>query len=101
MAIGIIVAGQGYLLLLPFAVFFAAFYYPVMKAEEQELLLGYGEQFLDYSSKVPLFFPGFRSFGQASSTFLWSSAIRNREHHTLAGLILAVALLILRLNFGK
>jgi len=101
MALGIILAGQGYWLLLAFGVFFAVFYYPVMKAEEQELLLGYGEQFLDYSARVPLFFPRFRKFSEASSKFLWSRAIRNREHHTLSGLILAVALLILRLNLTR
>jgi protein-S-isoprenylcysteine O-methyltransferase Ste14 len=40
MALGIIIAGQGYWLLLPFGVFFIFFYYPAMRAEEQELLNG-------------------------------------------------------------
>jgi protein-S-isoprenylcysteine O-methyltransferase Ste14 len=99
MALGIIIAGQGnwyWLLLLAFGTFFAAFYYPVMKAEEQELLQGYGDNFVEYSKQVPLFFPGFRKSGKPSSKFLWSRVIRNREHHTISGLILAVALLILR-----
>jgi len=96
MALGIIVAGQGYWLLLAFGVFFVIFYYPVMKAEEQELLNGYGDKFLEYSARVPLFFPGFRGTGFASSHFLWSRVIRNREHHTIFGLVVAVALLILR-----
>jgi protein-S-isoprenylcysteine O-methyltransferase Ste14 len=95
MALGIIVAGQGYWLLLPFGVFFAVFYYPVMRAEEQELLHGYGERFVEYSAHVPLFFPGFRRADHASSTFLWSRVIQNREHHTIAGLIVAEAVLIL------
>src|SRR5512136_25850 len=38
MALGILLAGQGYWLLLPFGAFFLIVYYPVMKAEEQELL---------------------------------------------------------------
>jgi protein-S-isoprenylcysteine O-methyltransferase Ste14 len=95
MAFGIIVAGQGYWLLLAFGAFFAAFYYPVMRAEEQELLQAHGDRFLEYSKKVPLFFPGFRKAGLNASTFLWSRAIRNREHQTMAGLALAVALLII------
>jgi protein-S-isoprenylcysteine O-methyltransferase Ste14 len=102
MALGVIIAGQGHwywLLLLAFIVFFAAFYFPVMKAEEQELLNGYGQQFMDYSKRVPLFIPGFRKTGHASSTFLWSRVIRNREHHTVAGLIVAEAVLILRIFF--
>jgi protein-S-isoprenylcysteine O-methyltransferase Ste14 len=95
MALGIIIAGQGYWLMLPFICFFAAFYFPVMKAEEQELLNGYGERFVDYSKRVPLFVPGFRKSGHDASTFLWSRAIRNREHRTMAGLLLAEAVLIL------
>jgi protein-S-isoprenylcysteine O-methyltransferase Ste14 len=99
MALGIILAGQGYWLLLPFMVFFAAFYFPAMEAEEQELLHGYGQQFVDYSNRVPLFIPGFRKTGHASSIFLWSRVLRNREHHTLAGLILAETVLVLFVLF--
>jgi protein-S-isoprenylcysteine O-methyltransferase Ste14 len=95
MALGIIIAGQGYWLLVPFIIFFAAFYFPVMKAEEQELLQGYGQQFVDYSTRVPLLIPGFRKTGRVYSTFLWSRVIRNREHHTVAGLIAAEAVLVL------
>jgi len=95
MALGIIIAGQGYWLLLAFGAFFVVFYYPVMRAEEQELLQQHGDRFLEYSARVPLFLPAFRQTSQASSVFLWSRAIRNREHHTMIGLILAVVLLIL------
>jgi protein-S-isoprenylcysteine O-methyltransferase Ste14 len=99
MALGVILGGQGYWLLLPFMGFFSAFYFPAMKAEEQELFNGYGQQFVDYSKSVPLFIPGFRKTGHASSTFLWSRAIRNREHHTVAGLMFAEAVLILFILF--
>ncbi len=95
MALGIIIAGQGYWLLLAFGAFFAIFYFPVMRAEEQELLQQHGDRFLEYSARVPLFFPAFSRTGQVSSVFLWSRVIRNREHQTMAGLILAVVLLIL------
>ncbi len=95
MALGIIAAGQGYWLLPPFILFFVVFYYPVMREEEQELRKGYGDMFLDYSNKVPLFFPSFRKAGQNNSTFLWSRVVRNREHRTFAGLIFAVAVLAL------
>jgi protein-S-isoprenylcysteine O-methyltransferase Ste14 len=95
MALGIIIAGQGYWLLILFMGFFAAFYFPVMKAEEQELLNGYGERFVEYSKRVPLFIPDFRKNGHHSSTFLWSRVIRNREHRTMAGFLLAEAVLVL------
>jgi protein-S-isoprenylcysteine O-methyltransferase Ste14 len=97
MALGILVAGQGYLLLIPFAVFFIVFYVPVMRAEEDELLHGHGEAFLDYARRVPLFFPNFRAIGGGTSSFLWSRVIRNREHRTLVALLLTEAFLLLRL----
>ncbi|MBN1570081.1 MAG: isoprenylcysteine carboxylmethyltransferase family protein [Acidobacteria bacterium] len=96
MALGIILAGQGYWLLPAFAAFFAVVYFPVMKAEEQELLAGYGEKFVEYSRRVPLFIPAFRKTASASSSFLWSRVIRNREHRTIAGLLVAEAILILK-----
>jgi protein-S-isoprenylcysteine O-methyltransferase Ste14 len=95
MAFGIIIAGQGYWLLPVFALFFAVFYYPVMKAEELELLNGHGNNFIEFSQRVPLFFPGLRKTGIESSTFNWPRVIRNREHRTIIGLLLVIALLIL------
>lgn len=96
MALGIIIAGHGYWwLLAAFGVFFAAFYFPVMKAEEKELLQTHGDRFLEYVARVPLFFPGLRKRGQDDSAFLWSRVIKNREHHTTIGLIIALSLLVL------
>jgi protein-S-isoprenylcysteine O-methyltransferase Ste14 len=99
MALGILFAGQGYWLLIPFGVFFLSVYYPVMKAEEQELFRGYGSEFLDYARRVPFFFPSFRASGGRSAPFLWARVIRNREHRALAGLAIAEAFLIFRMLY--
>ncbi len=93
MGTGILLAGQGYWLLLPFTFFFVALYFPVMKAEEKELLQGHGEEFLAYARSVPLFFPTFRCQGVSTSSFLWSRVLKNRELRTLAVLILTEAFL--------
>ncbi len=45
MAVGVLWAGQGYWLLVPLAIFYLAIYYPVMKAEERELLQVYGDPY--------------------------------------------------------
>ena len=95
MAIGIIIAGQEYWLLPCIVLFFLGFYYPVMKAEEQELLNGYGNRFVEYTKRVPMFFPSFRKSETGLSRFSWSRVFKNREHQTLSGLILAVAFLII------
>jgi protein-S-isoprenylcysteine O-methyltransferase Ste14 len=100
MAAGIIIAGQGYWLLLPFAVFFIGFYLPVMRAEEQDLFQTFGEEFFAYSKLVPLFFPRRRVSGLADSRFLWARVRQNREHRNLASLIFIEAILILRLVIG-
>ncbi len=99
MALGILLAGQGYWLLIPFGLFFVGFYYPVMKAEEQELLQGHGEAFIAYSRSVPLFWPTLRRSSGDHSGFLWSRVLRNREHRTLMGLVLAEAILVVKI-FG-
>jgi len=96
MALGILLAGQVYWLLLPFVAFFAAFYLPVMRREEQELLQGYGDIFLEYAGKVPLFFPAFRVSPRSRSAFSWSRVIANREHRAVAGLALTLAFLAWR-----
>jgi hypothetical protein len=94
MALGIIIAGQSYWLLPAFALFFAIVYFPVMKAEEQELLGGYGELFIEYSRRVPLFLPVFQKAEFHSSCFSWDRLIRNREHRNLAGLAVAEVILL-------
>jgi protein-S-isoprenylcysteine O-methyltransferase Ste14 len=96
MALGILIAGQGYWLLLPFGLFFLAVYYPVMKAEEQELLQGYGENFMQYCRRVPLFLPTLRFVSGPPSIFLWSRVLKNREHKTFAVLVLTVTILIIK-----
>jgi protein-S-isoprenylcysteine O-methyltransferase Ste14 len=110
MALGVLVAGQGYWLLVPFFAFFVGTYYPVMKAEEAELLQGHGQAFLEYARRVPMFFPTFgravsesldgagppRALKPEPSIFLWSRVLRNREHRTLAGLVAVFLLLRFR-----
>jgi hypothetical protein len=67
-----------------------------MKREEQELLNGYGGQFLEYAGSVPLFFPTFRPAGHHDSAFMWARVFRNREHRTVIGLLLIEAFLVWR-----
>jgi protein-S-isoprenylcysteine O-methyltransferase Ste14 len=95
MALGILVAGQGYRLLLPFGLFFLGVYYPVMKVEEVELRRGYGQEFVRYARSVPFFFPSLRARAGPPSVFLWTRVLKNREHHTLAGLLITEAFLVL------
>jgi protein-S-isoprenylcysteine O-methyltransferase Ste14 len=96
MALGIILGGQGYWLLPLFGLFFATFYIPVMKAEAENLLGIYGQGFVEYSRRVPAFFPAFQKAGAGASTFHWSRVVQNREHRNVVGLLAAEAILILK-----
>ena len=99
MALGIIIGGQGYWLLLVFGAFYLTFYLPVMRAEEQEMMRGYGDAFIEYAARVPLFLPRITPGGYAVAGFEWSRFVRNREYRTVIGLVLAEAFLILRYLF--
>jgi len=101
MALGVILAGQGYWLLPFFAIFFLGFYLPVMRAEEQDLQNLYGDDFLEYSRRVPLFFPSHKAAGYPYVNFLWSRVRKNREHRNLITLIPVEIILILRLFFHE
>jgi protein-S-isoprenylcysteine O-methyltransferase Ste14 len=94
MALGVLVSGQGFWLIIPFCLFFAAIYYPVMKAEERELIQGHGDNFRAYVRRVPFFFPAFRAKPVNASSFSWDRVLKNREHRTIAGLLLIEAFLI-------
>jgi hypothetical protein len=94
MALGILISGQCFWLIIPFCLFLAVIYYPVMRAEERELVQGHGDDFRAYVSRVPFFFPAFRKKRANASSFSWERVLKNREHHTLAGLLLTEAFLI-------
>jgi protein-S-isoprenylcysteine O-methyltransferase Ste14 len=99
MALGVILGGQGYWLLPLFGAFFAAFYIPVMKAEADYLLSVYKQEFVEYSKRVPMFFPSFQKAKAGASTFLWSRVVKNREHRNAVGLVVAEAILVLKFIF--
>lgn len=101
MAAGVIIAGQGYWLLVPLALFYGLIYYPVMKAEESELGTKFGAEFAAYCSQVPLFIPAFPKARGPKGSFSWSRTVRNGEHRTVGGLLLAFALLVMINNFWR
>ena len=76
------------------AVYLAIFYPGVVRREEEELRVEYGDAFEDYARRVPLFWPRPPS-GAASSAepFSWNLYRRNREYQALAGTAAAFAIL--------
>jgi protein-S-isoprenylcysteine O-methyltransferase Ste14 len=105
LAAGFAVAGASWWAAGVVMVYFAVFYYAVMRNEEQELRERYGSAFKEYAARVPLFCP--RPFGSQSETraldgssareFSWAQYRRNREYQALIGTIAALGFVWLRM----
>jgi protein-S-isoprenylcysteine O-methyltransferase Ste14 len=102
LAAGFIIAGHSLWAGLLVGVYFCAFYYAVMRNEEDELRAKFGASFGKYVAGVPLFFPNiFRAarqpaVGETPKVFSWAQYRRNREYKALVGTIGAFAIVWLR-----
>ena len=91
-------------LMLLFLTLFCTIYIPVMWEEEKELTKAFGDRYRLYSSQVPLFFPfpGHRKRGTNSldsatpHNFRWQRVLLNREHQALIGILIIVALTMIK-----
>ncbi|MBI2819032.1 MAG: isoprenylcysteine carboxylmethyltransferase family protein [Acidobacteria bacterium] len=95
-AIGFAIAGGRWWFLLLFAFFFAAVYVPVMRNEQAQLTVLFGEEFLAYARAVPLLWPRWTPWrgpgaqpGRFDSKLYWN----NREYEALVAFVVIVAVL--------
>jgi len=110
LAAGFIVAGRSWWAGLLVGVYFAVFYYAVMRNEEADLLKRFGAPFEEYAARVPLFFPRMpqgtdrassegkdgKAAGSAAE-FSWALYSKNREYRALIGTAAGLALMALRM----
>jgi Phospholipid methyltransferase len=105
LAAGFAIAGHSWWAAALVVLYFAVFYYAVMRNEECDLRSRFGVVFDEYASRVPLFFPNFFDEGFAQpvnpalseGSFSWEKYRRNREYKALIGTIAALALVWLRM----
>jgi protein-S-isoprenylcysteine O-methyltransferase Ste14 len=104
LAAGFIIAGYSFWSGLIVGLYFAVFYYAVIRNEERDLRKNFGAQFEDYAARVPLFFPRPRARADEISTaespqnsFSWPQYGRNREYQALLGVIAGLAVVWLRM----
>jgi protein-S-isoprenylcysteine O-methyltransferase Ste14 len=106
MAAGFAIAGHSWWAGGLVILYFAVFYYAVMKNEESDLHVRFGAAFADYAQRVPLFFPNFLrrayvtagpSSSETEKQFSWPQYNRNREYRALIGTIGGFAVLWLRM----
>ena len=103
LAAGFAIAGHSWPAAAIVILYFAVFYYAVMRNEESDLHDRFGVIFDEYSARVPLFLPNFFDQGHAPTDsaqekpFSWTQYRRNREYKALIGTIAALALVWLRM----
>lgn len=104
LALGFAIAGHSWWAGSLVMIYFAVFYYAVMKNEEADLHLRFGALFDAYARSVPLFLPSlFRASpgpGSAATPdqrFSWPQYQRNREYRALIGTMAVLLLVWLRM----
>ena len=106
---GFVVASHSWIAGLLVSLYFGIFYYAVMRNEEEDLRMRFGQDFNAYASRVPLFFPSIFASGASRSPiqsaanaevnggFSWAQYRRNREYRALFGACAAMAMVCLRM----
>ncbi len=103
LAAGFAIAGCSPWSALVIVAYFLAFYPAVMKREEAELRVRYGEAFNEYAARVPLFWPRppkrtvARESTAEGARFSWEQYARNREYQAAIGVVGALLLVWLRM----
>jgi hypothetical protein len=108
LAAGFAIAGHSWYAGSLIAIYFAVFYYAVMRNEEKDLRIRFGIVFDEYAAKVPLFLPDFFGSGymrypdaRSAEAFSWQLYRRNREYKALIGTIVAMAAVWLRMYLQR
>jgi protein-S-isoprenylcysteine O-methyltransferase Ste14 len=104
LAAGFIIAGHSLWAGLIVGVYFAVFYYAVIRNEEADLRRRFGAAFDEYAARTPLFFPSIRAPRSdglpdypSANAFSWAQYQRNREYQALLGTIAGLGIVWLRM----
>ena len=99
---GFVVAGHSLWAGIIVAAYLGVFYPAVMKREEGELRRHYGNDFVEYAIRVPLFLPRLhpsRRDRQSTSRFSFQLYRRNREYQAALGFLVGLALLWAKMHW--
>ena len=96
MGLGLMAASGVWWIVLVFAVLFLSIYIPVMSVEAEELSSVFGEEFVEYAKKVPLFLPGFGVAAKSDKKFERVLYMRYREYQACLGYFSILGVLVLK-----
>jgi len=100
LAAGFLIAGRSWIGGALVAVYFAVFYYAVVRSEESDIRERFGATFDEYARRVPLFFPRLTQAAngaRSANAFSWAQYVRNREYQALLGTITGLGAIWLRM----
>jgi protein-S-isoprenylcysteine O-methyltransferase Ste14 len=98
LALGAAIATRSWISTSILLVYFAVFYFMVMRREEKELRLRHGAAFDEYARAVPLFLPRLSPAklpGSSAGTFSLAQYKKNHEWQAALGFLLLLAALLL------
>lgn len=103
LALGAAIATQSWVSASILLLYFAIFYFMVMRREEKELHLKHGAAFEEYARTVPLFLPRLRParLGESSAAFSFEQYGENREWKAAVGFLLLLGVLVLIRYFRR
>jgi protein-S-isoprenylcysteine O-methyltransferase Ste14 len=97
LAAGFSVASHSWISTLLLAAYLAIFYPAVISREQNELERHYGAAFVEYMSHVPVFWPRLSPAMASTERFSWPLYRQNREYEAAIGLVVAMAILWIRM----
>ena len=99
LGVGFTIASGVWWLGLVFISLFLGIYFPVMRVEAGELIEIFGEEYRQYASCVPLFFPRPTAVKRSEINFDFDLYLRYREYQAALGLVFAWSVLLLKAIF--
>jgi protein-S-isoprenylcysteine O-methyltransferase Ste14 len=96
LGLGVASASASLWVVAALALYFLAFYPPVVREEAAFLRAKFADAYAAWAAEVPLFVPRLTPGGPRGSRFDWDRVARNREWRTALALPLSLGLLYLR-----
>lgn len=88
------------ILLIPFLIAFYLIYSATIKKEEKLLLTRFGDSFLRYKKRVPVFFPLKITPRHLCVNFDWKLVMKHREHLTWLGIFGGLIIFLFKFSFS-
>lgn len=92
MVLGVVIFLRVWWIPLLYLLLFALYYERIIFAEEMFLRRKFGQDYLDWASRTPAFFPRIRQWKSPLSPFSWEKVLR-REYHGAMGVVASLFLL--------